>query len=56
MTATNRFKKVKDNNGEEYLCNLEFVKNNTETNYADTEECFEADVAQRYASDIEVIR
>jgi|GEM_PF-4459372 len=56
MAAANRFKKVKGNSGEAYLCNLDFVQNSTESNYAETEECFEADVAQRYASNIEVVR
>ena len=56
MANVNRYKKVKDKDGDAYLCNINFLSANSEAEYSDTEECFEADVAGRYASNIEIDR
>lgn len=56
MATINRFKKVKNDSGEEYLCNIDFLQKTKEANFDETEDCFEADVAGRYASNIEVVR
>ena len=55
MATINRFKKVKNDSGEEYLCNINFLQKTKKSNFDETEECFEADVAGRYASNIEVV-
>ena len=55
MATVNRFKKVKNDSGEEYLCNIDFLRKAKKANFDETEDCFEADVAGRYASNIEVV-
>jgi hypothetical protein len=55
MSAKKQYKRVTDSNGEAYLCETSYVRQN-ESDFASTEACFEADVAGRYASDIDIVR
>ena len=55
MATINRFKKVENESGDEYLCNVDFLRKKEQTDFDETEDCFEADVAGRYASNIEVV-
>ena len=55
MSAETKYKRVTDSNGEDYLCDINFLKQN-ESTFEGAEECFEADVAGRYASNINIVR
>lgn len=54
MSARKQFKRVTDSDGEAYLCDINYLEQN-ESEFADTEACFEADVAGRYASNIDIV-
>jgi len=51
-----RFFKVKDSAGNEWLCPFDALKNVTEATQEELDNCVEPDVVTRYAGDIEAER
>ena len=49
-----KYLKVKDNVGNEFLCPVDVLKKISDATDEELENCVEADVAGRYAGDIEV--